>query len=699
MKIPYSWLKEFVPVSLAPARLAEKLTMAGFEVEGIESVGGDTVLDIAVMPNRGDCLSMMGMAREVAAITNGKLKSVGVALGGRPHKMGNRTGLPLQVRVLAKKDCPRYTAALVDSIRVAPSPSWMRKRLEAAGLRSINNIVDLTNYVMLETGQPLHAFDAAKISGGQVIVRRAKPGETLKALDEQTYKLGAQDLVIADAVGPIAIAGVIGGMDSSVSESTRSIILESAFFVPSLVRKTSRQLGIRTDSSYRFERTVNEETVLASLHRALALLPDLSEGKNQLMDLVDEREKKPKPLRLSLSREKVCAFTGASYKDQQITQPLKNLGFQLKGGAGRWQVTVPSHRGDVKEWSDLIEEICRLNGYDSVPTTLPRLKALGSQPTPVQSLEKELRHLLTARGLHESVHVSFVSEELLKAVDASWLESTVRVDNPIHQEMACLRPALFPQLIQAAILNQNYQQKTVRLFEVGKVFTREKGVTERRKVAGLLQGTRMPWDRTRSGEQSDFFELKGLVSSLLQLAGQDASVTFVPSQKPFLRQGRAASVMGGGSELAFFGALQPSLASALGLRGEATIFELDVEALSALQQKTHASVGRRFQEINRFPCVERDVCFVAGKNLSSDQIVQMLMDPALPIVSVHLFDLYEGKSLGEGKRSLGYRIKYQKKDGTLTDEEVTEAHEGLIGRVRQNLGVELRALNNLREEA
>ncbi|MDO8462113.1 MAG: phenylalanine--tRNA ligase subunit beta [Deltaproteobacteria bacterium] len=673
MKVPYSWLKEFVPTRLGPEQVAEKITAAGFEVEGIETIGREPVLEIAVTPNRGDALSILGIAREVAALTGVPLKKVGAPLGA-PKK--NKT-LPLQIRILSKSDCPRYACALVTSVRVGPSPSWLVDRLTQVGLRSINNIVDATNFVLMERGQPLHAFDYEKIKGRQIIVRKAKAGEKLETLDGVTRSLVAEDLLIADAEGGIALAGVMGGQDSAVSESTQTIVLESAVFHPATVRRTSRRLGLLTDSSYRFERGVDEEGILPALARVIEVI-----GMGELVQVIDVRvgaglkPARTKKVIVSSSAGEINQLLGTSFKEMEMKKILVSLGFQVRG-AKKWKVTAPSYRSDISHSSDLAEEVARLKGYAAIPSTLPPIKP---QRRSTLSCEKKAKQFLTCRGFTESASFSFVSPEEVRRVDPSLLERGISLANPISQDLSLMRPLLIPSLLKGVVTNQNHQTEELRLFESAHVYWREgEKIIEKRSLAGVLVG-----------DKEDFLETKGIVQALLKELGirrgdSPHEVRYERATRPFLHPGKSAELRVGGTTIGFVGTLHPEVAATWGIRREPAIFELDLEFMSGRQGEP-----KRFQELPRFPWVERDICLVVDRGLEAEKVESELRLEPLPIDSVKLFDLYEGGQVPAGKKSLAYHIRYQRRDRTLTDDEVSGYHQKIISHVRQKLGAEIR---------
>ncbi|MBI1908648.1 MAG: phenylalanine--tRNA ligase subunit beta [Deltaproteobacteria bacterium] len=691
MKIPYSWLKEFVPsLRWNPAQVSERLTATGFEIESLEKIGEETILEIAITPNRGDCLSILGIAREVAAVTGVPLKRVGAVPRGRPSCQGRHMGLPLQLRVLAKKDCPRYAYAVLEKVRIAPSPSWLKDRLALVGIRSINNVVDATNYVLMERGQPLHAFDYHKIRGQTIIVRHAVGGEAILTLDNQTRELFGEDLVIADKEGAMAIAGVMGGQESSVTEATTTIVLESAFFNPSTVRRASRRLGLISDSSTRFERGVDFEGIPLALTRVVQLIGAIGGG-GVLAGAGEVKNQKRRSRVISLTPERVNRYLGTDLKPASIRQSLSALGLVCKGVINRAPTfQVPSYRSDLTEDTDLIEELARFHGYEKIPTTLPVLKPQKRNLLSVRPAEKEIRQLLKNLGFSEAVSFSFVSPLLLRRFNPGLPAKAVSIANPISQEDSLLRPMLTPQIVEALVYNQSHQNSELRLFECQKVFSQEgEKVVETRRVAGILSGPRMPVEIEGEKQRVDFRELKGVVESLLKTIGAP-DVSYEQGTQSFLHPGKSADLRLKDQTIGFLGALHPLTIAEMGIRFEPYLFEFDLDPLVAA-----IPARRLFQEVSRFPWVERDICLLVDRTLPALEIQKALETTACPLEEVTLFDLYQGKGMGEspvpeGKKSLAYRVRYLAKDRTLTDEEVNRFHQQVIDRARNKLGAEIR---------
>ncbi|MBI2083704.1 MAG: phenylalanine--tRNA ligase subunit beta [Deltaproteobacteria bacterium] len=673
MKVPISWLKEFVSFSLPAEKLAEKLTLAGFEVEGISESEGDQVLDVAVMPNRGDCLSIRGIAREVAALLG--RKGIPVSLKQRRETSLVRTKGVLDLDLRAKKGCLRYMVRVIRNLKVAPSPEWMRRRLVQSGLRSINNVVDVTNYVLLELGQPLHAFDLQKI-GSKIIIRYATPDEEFEALDGKKYKLESSDLLIADPKGPIALAGIMGGAYSEVSSSTSDVALESAFFHPATIRKTARRLGIQTESSYRFERRVDPEAVSLALDRATDLFRQIASGESSA-DCVDRKVEKFRPKKISFRPESVSRLLGDQRSPSLIRSRIRRLGFIPKG-KNQW--LVPSYRGDVQEEIDLIEEVVRLEGYDKVPLTLSPL----NEP-PVFSFHRDLteraRLWMADQGFFECVHLSFVSPRDLE-YDPPLLGLAVPLANPLGYEDSLLRPSLIPSLLKTAAYHEQHKLSGFRGFELRTIYRRkEGGKEERRSLAAVISSERTPaWYEQR---RSDFFDIKGFLESLGNHLG--VRLEFQRDEFSSLLPGGSASVSRNGEKIGFLGEVHPKVLEHFNLKSPLFLFEVLWDRLvEGLMSEVH------FQSFSKVPQVQRDLALLVDGTIPSGQIKQFLESQSENLVKkVLLFDLYEGEQIPKGKKSLAFSL-FLGQDKTLIEEEIQKAWQRIIESLRREFHADIR---------
>ncbi|HXE79541.1 MAG TPA: phenylalanine--tRNA ligase subunit beta [Vicinamibacterales bacterium] len=675
MKLLVSWLRELTDVPVTAAELASDLHLAGFEVGSVDPLPDgedDAVIDFEITANRPDCLSVRGLAREAATKYGTALRAPAIAsLGpGTPDRAGD-----LSVTIEAPDGCARYCGALAE-VRVAPSPEWMQRRLAAAGVRAINNIVDVTNYVLLEIGQPMHAFDFERLDGRTLCVRRARAGERVRTLDGQQRDLEASMLVIADAERPQALAGIMGGADSEVSEGTRIIALESAWFEPTGIRRASRRLGLSTEASYRFERGADIEAAPLGIARAIHLLEQIGAGR-ALGGWVDVYPGARRPRTVTLELGRVDQTLGAHVPVADARQILERLGFIVEdlGYASNgtvWRVTVPSWRVDVARDVDLIEEIARHHGYDRLPTTFP---ALSAPPAPADSrLERDrvVRRLAGAAGFSESVTFSFIERRAAQAFAAD--ETIVEILNPLSEQFAVLRPSLLPGLLEAAAYNRRHGIEDVRLFELGTIFRAD---GERRALGLAWMGAAQPLHWTGTRRPVDFFDMKGAAQLIASSLG--VPVECEPLSAPCLVPGRAARVVtanGSPRAVGVIGQLAPALTTPLDIPpgSELYVAELDLDALSL----SAAEVGLASAP-PRFPAVVRDVSIVVDETLPAASVRGTIRSAApSTLVDLREFDRYQGKGVPEGRVSLSYRLTFRAADRTLRDEEVQRAMDDIL---------------------
>jgi phenylalanyl-tRNA synthetase beta chain len=675
MKLPVSWLKEWVPIRVGAEEIAKRLTFSGFEVEGMEILGEDTVLEVNVTPNRGDALSIRGLAREVGALFGTATKAPYKPLVLKPVV---KSAVP--VSIAKPKWCPRYALAVIEGVRIAPSPAWLSARLEQVGIRSVNNVVDVTNFVLMELGQPLHAFDRQKLRGGKIVVRNAQADEVLKTLDGVERKLKSDDLVIADAEGAVALAGVMGGAGSEVTAATTSIALESAFFQPSAVRRAARRLGLSSESSYRFERRVDPEAVFEGLSRAVQLIVEVAGG--QVVSVSDLYKEKQKPASVALNPKAAGEVLGGDWKDAEVRSLLQKLGFAVKGSAKAWKVTAPSYRGDVFRDVDLIEEIARLSGLDRVPEKFPIL----SRPSPMGtdlSRERAVKRLLADLGFRETVHYSFVSPDLATLLGG---EGGAALANPLSREQSVMRPSLLPSLLGAASHHARHKMETFRAFELRNVFIADGDrPREKKHLAGILMGTRLLSHWSGGVQAVDFYDLKGAVERILACVLPDRGPAFVRSAVPYLHPGQQASVFIDGKPVGVLGEIHPDVLKAMELRKTVYAFDLDWKALES------ASGGPpRFADYPRTPVVERDLALVVDEGVEAGRIADFIAKQDAVISGARVFDLYRGDQVAAGKKSLAFSIRMAQAGRTLTDEEVNGVFQKVINGVKNEFQAEVR---------
>jgi phenylalanyl-tRNA synthetase beta chain len=679
MKVTLNWLREFVDIELSVEELAARLTMAGLEVEGVEQQGADTVLDVAVTPNRGDCLSVLGLAREIAALTGKKIKIPRVKV-----RAATPAAVELAQVTIADPDlCPRYCARVVTGVKVASSPPWVRWRLQAVGLRSINNVVDATNYVMIERGQPLHAFDYALLSGHQIVVRRAREIPSLVTLDGQEHKLVSDDLLICDGEKGVAVAGVMGGANSEVGEGTAQVLLESAYFVPETVRRTARRLGLRSEASYRFERGVDPAGTLAALDRVTELILRLCGGK-AARGAVEVLPHPLSPLQIPLRLSRVQDLLGTAVDVDEVNRWLTALRSKVKRGKGGvLQVTVPSYRSDLVREVDLIEEVARLKGYNAIPALLP-VGEVGAGSEEVNGYwEGVVRKCLAAQGLTEMITLSFTSLRFNQLFPGLWLlgERAIPILNPLSEAGAALRLSLLGGLVGALQYNRRQGARGISAFELGKVFSLGEDGQRQEKpgLAGVLYGPWLTAGLPHEERWVDFSDLKGVLENLFDELGCADRVRWEQCpETSFLHPGKAASIQVAGERVGMVGALHPDAYQELDLPGDLWMFELDFPTLLH-----YARSVNRFRALPRFPAVVRDVAIVVDEDVPAQGLIDAVKACGISsIAEAYLFDCYRGSQIPAHKKSLAFSISYRAEDRTLTDAEVNELHAGMLGLLR-----------------
>ncbi len=689
MRLPVEWLKDYVTVSGKPEALAQRLTMAGHEVTAIHDSDDGPVLELEITPNRADCLSILGLAREVAAITGQPLKFLRTK-DKRPETRDQKrksqvSGLksPVSVQIEDRKGCPRYIGRLIEGVKIAPSPAWMQKRLAACGIRAINNVVDITNYVLLEYGQPLHAFDFAKLAQGTIIVRRAKPSESIKTLDETTRTLTAETLVIADAARPVAVAGVMGGVGSEVTAATTTVLLESALFDPILVRRACRWLGAASESSYRFERGVDPAGVEKASARAAALMAQLAGGREQAVVDVGS---KPRPRSaIIFDMPRASKWLGTPLVSSTTRGFFARLSCRVAtSGSGDLQrVEPPSFRRDLTQEVDLYEEVARLIGYDRLPARVP-VASGSSETTAVYWRLQSLRCLCAGLGLSEVLTWALISEsELGRAGYAAG--DAVRVANPLSHDHAWLRPSLIPGLLAAVRRNVTQGVSSLRLFEVGQVFVPSMTgrVVEVPRLGIALSGV---WASGWQGTAPcDFFRLKGVIETLI---GKLCEGTLQVSASPLAwgDVGHTARVLLGDQPVGVLGQVSARVGASLDLQDPVWIAGLFGDALLERRRTGHAGRAPTV-----FPPVKRDLSIVVKDGMPYERIAQVIRDVAGPLAArVELIDRYAGKQVPSGKHSLTFSIDYREASRTLAAAEVDAVHQRLVQALAERCGASLR---------
>jgi phenylalanyl-tRNA synthetase beta chain len=679
VKIVHNWLAEMAPIPGDVETVAREISLRGFEVADV----ANGVIDFEITANRPDCLSHVGMAREAHAIWGFRPPSPDADIQTSVSFSDDRAAAgAIPVSIEAPDLCPRYAAQVFD-VKVGPSPSWMVERLEAAGVRSINNIVDITNYVMLEVGQPMHAFDLERLHGGRLVIRRARTGETLRTLDGVDRALDPEMLVIADAERAVALGGVMGGHDSEISSTTTRMVMESAFFHPASVRRTSRRLGLKSEASIRFERGADIDAPLEGLAHAARLLREMGAGTAGAM--VDVYPEPRQPLSLRLRASRIERVLGVHVPSDDVERILTRLGFFVEpdGNTG-WAVTIPTFRVDVTREIDLIEEVGRHFGFDNLPVTFPTLGA--AQPAPDLGLERDrrTRAALAAAGFSESMTFAFIERAAAEPFcDAD--TPAAAIANPLSEKFAVLRPSLLPGLIDSASHNRRRGRKDVRLFETGSRF----GAAGEGRAVGLVwsgAGNALHWSAAQ--RTADFFDMKGAVE-LLCVAHEIRDVAFAAADAAFLVRGRAAEARSGAARIGVLGQVLPSIAEARGFPPGEEVYVAEVD-LDALASRTPGG-ELRTDSLPRFPSIVRDVSILVDEALPAAAVRGTIRSSAPQTLhSIVEFDRYQGKGIPEGRVSLSLRLTFRSPDRTLTDDEVDAALTAIVETLQREHAAERR---------
>ncbi|HEX76410.1 MAG TPA: phenylalanine--tRNA ligase subunit beta [Dehalococcoidia bacterium] len=646
---------------------------------------GDAIFDLDITPNRPDCLSVIGIAREVTALTGNKLHIPEVHYGELEDAIDSFAS----VEIIAPDLCPRYCASLLTGVKVAPSPQWLQQRLFACGMRPINNIVDVTNYVMLEYGQPLHAFDYGGIRGKQIIVRRAGEGETITTLDGVERILNQNILVIADKERAIAIAGIMGGLDTEVTDDTTTILIESANFNQAVIHRGSISLRLSSEASLRFEKGLSRDLPLVALKRATQLMLELSGGK-VARGLIDVYPGKQQREPILLSTAQVKRLLGIEVDVSEMVKVLRLLGFgcEQTESSSQVRVNVPWWRTDINCTADLVEEVARIIGYDSIPTTMLSAPLPIHKSMPMLSLRHKLRSTLVSCGFQEVLTYSLTSSEMMSKLSPEphlMGLTPIKVANPMSREQEYLRTSLRAGLLSVLARNERYMEGGIRLFEIGKTFLlQEKDLPQEREMLCAVLSSLQP-ELSWQGKAGpvDFFVAKGIIETLSSRLKLVAS--FEASEDEGLYPGRSAHIIIDNKKIGVIGELHPKVSEAFELTESAYLIEIDLERLLP-----HAASPKKYQPTPRYPSMIRDIALLVDEQRIYQQIHTIIQDSPL-VDQVALFDVYSGEQVPEGKKSLAFRITYQSATHTLTDEEVDEVQQQILDRLSRELGATLRA--------
>jgi len=641
----------------------------------------DTVLDIGVTPNRADCLSMIGIAREVAASTGKKIRTPAIDVRESAEDINTWTS----VKIIDSDLCPRYTARIIKNVKVGPSPNWMKIRLEAAGLRSINNVVDVTNFVMLEMGQPLHAFDFRFLEEGRIVVRRSRPNEEFTTLDGKSRTMADDTLLICDGVKPIAIGGIMGGINSEVKDDTQTVLLESAYFNPTSIRRTARRLAMQTDASFHFERGIDPEGTVTALNRATQLIARLSGGSVCKGHIDEYPVKIPRTTDIKLRSNRINSVIGVSIKNREVVKILKSIGMDIRlSGKGKFLVTPPSYRVDITREIDLIEEIARLYGYDRIPVTLPAVAVTEIAEIGRLKLEERLRLLLAGCGYTEVINYSFIPDSFVNHLNLGENDERrrfVSIRNPLTEDQSVMRTTMIYGLLETLRKNANNDYFNLRIFEIGRIFLRQgksELPEEKNILAGLLSG-KISEDLWGCKQGVDYFDIKGCVDNIFHDLKLNNFSYRSKDAQPFLHPGKSANIYIGDEFIGYLGEIHPDVLEKTGVSGNNYVFEINLDILSR-----HVTESIRYREISRYPAVTRDVAFLVSSDVEADFMVSAVWKQQEDLLeNVRIFDIYIGQGLPEGTKSVGLRFFYRAPDKTLTDIEVNRAHDKIVRNVLQ----------------
>lgn len=681
MKVSVEWLREFVDIDIGINELACKLTDQGVSVEGVESVGKDYILDLEITPNRPDLLSVFGIAREIKAMLQKDIKK-------NPFKITEEVqsnGSDIIVEIEDYSDCPRYTGCSVENIEVRTSPDWLKQRLEVMGVRSLNNIVDVTNYVLLEMGQPLHAFDAECIKGGRINVRRAKDDESIITLDGLTRKLDRDLLVIADSKKPIALAGIMGDEESEIKNNTKHIFIESAYFNPTLIRRGARRLNLSTESSFRFERKADIHALIPALLRARELIIKFCGGimKGGVTDIYKKQEVETEKVTFSIKW--LNDFLGSNFSREEIIEPLTLLDLNVKGDTSL-EVEVPSFRRDLDIREDIAEEVIRMVGFDSIPMRSTIVfEKVGSLPHSSLKIGK-IKEYLVSRGYDEVVNVSFISSDELKPFKMGI--KPIAIQNPITSNLTHMRSTLIVGLLKTVKRNMNIGSRDMRFFELGNVFIQNQTsgkVEEPLKIAGVITGKVKNQDWRGENRTFDYYDLKGDIEGLFSFVNiNDNRFEKIKGELSLLEEGSDIYIEK--EKVGFVGSISAEISDYFDISKKVLLFEIELAPLL-----NRISFDYNFKDLPRYPAVLRDLCLLVPGNVTHQQIEDIIRKSGKRLVEkIQLFDTYYNNKITHGLRSLTYSLTFRSDSGTLNDEKVNATVDEILKELNEGLGINLR---------
>jgi len=654
----------------------DKQTRVGADISDILPLD-DHVVDVDLTPNRGDCLSVLGIAREMRALTGGRMINKSIP------SIRNSSKKKISVSVTADKLCPRYTGRVIENINPeAITPAWMQLRLTRSGLRSLGPVVDVTNYVMLEMGQPMHGFDLDKISGGIKVIS-SKGKQKLDLLDDSSVTIPEGTLLIADKNGPLAIAGIMGGNASAVTSQTKNIFLESAFFTPDAIAGKARTLGKHTDSSHRFERGVDPGMQRIAIERATELLLAITGGEPGPIQEKISTKYLPKAVVVKLSSQKLESVLGVKISPAKVTKILQSLGMKVQTSKSGWAAVPPSYRFDIKHDVDLIEEIIRVYGYDKIPEKASSIEARPARISEKEVNPRNLSDTLASRGYLEVVTYSFIDKNIQELFSPDSTPATLV--NPISESMSAMRTSLWPGLITTVIYNQNRQQTRLRFFETGHCFfMKGKTFSEKNMIAGVVTGQAWPVQWGVAAREVDFYDMKGDLEALLSKTGDLAAFQFITVKHPALHPGKTAAITSNGKKVGLIGQLHPKIAAKLGIETTIILFEIDIFAV--LRRN-----NIKFQQISKYPSIRRDISILVDESIEVKMVFGVISQACGKwLVNLELFDEYRGEGIDSGRKSLSLGLTLQESSRTLKEEEVETVMARVIAALEAKVGARLR---------
>ncbi len=686
MKISYNWLKELIDIELAPEKLAEKLTLVGLELDAIQQISDDHIFDIEVTSNRGDCLSHLGVAREISAFSD-KTINMPRSKSDRPE-----TGSTELVTIKCPDFCHRFTARIIRNVKIGPSPKWLVERLEAIGERSINNAADISNYVMHELGQPMHVFDLNKLDGNSIVVRFARSDEKIITLDEVERPLSTSMVVVCDINNPVAIGGVMGGFNSGVTDETTDILLEVAYFDRDNIRETSRELNLSTEASYHFERGVDIENLVAASNRAAELLCELAGGTAE--DFVDVYPTQFSRTEIEAPnlRDEVKRLSALEIEESEISRIMKKLGLE---GISKTKYLSPTWRHDLAIDEDLVEEVVRITGYDKIGEELPFALAAGEYQ-PAETRKRILRQTLANIGFDEALSYSFIDarhDETFKIVsgvlDMTETDPFVSINDPIIEGSSRMRPSLLPGLLNSIRVNFNHQNRTLKLYEIGKVFgnsqTESRLPNERELMGIIITGNSFVANAGLNAPTFDFFDLKGSLEASMNAIGS-RPITYKNAELKHLRSGQSAELFLGDDSIGYAGLLNEEISAAHKFKQPVFVAEVDLQKILEAGQ-----LPSTYRPLPIYPVVTRDVSVQIKRSVSFDEVKRTIDAMGFELCrSVEFADVFEGQGLPDDERSLTIRIQYRSAIRTLTEDEVERVHEQILSGLEVTLGVKQR---------